>query len=384
MPRRVLTPVLLALLLGTPLAGQRAPRFRYERPVTLGVPGPQRLEVDTALLPGGRPFDVVRQGDRAIASGGLGDLRFFSPAGAEVPYLLVAPPVAAAEWVTARVLPIASTEKTSGFEADFGEVLPIDAFRLDDRRGPYLKRFTLEVSGDRERWTLRIPAGTAFHLPSEGLTQDAIEFPVSQCRYVRITWDDTNSPRLAVPPVVAARHVPGQVPPRQVLRTPLAFERRPNEPGCSRFTVRLPGARLPVVALDLVVGGGHLLRQVRVVEAGLSGRQAAPKTIGTATLRRVERDGLAADALRVQVAAPHEAQIELVVDDGDNPPIDLRAVTAVFAELPWIYLESDAQGLAARWGDPDLETPRYDIEAARRDAAMARGVSQASWVPRPP
>ena len=38
--------------------------------------------------------------------------------------------------------------------------------------------------------------------------------------------------------------------------------------------------------------------------------------------------------------APSEAQIDLVVDDGSNPPLDLRKVSAVFAELPWIYLEA--------------------------------------------
>ena len=378
MTPRALAPVLLALLLGTPLAGQRPPQFRYERPVAFMAPGPQRLEIDTALIASGRPFDVMTRGERAIAAGGLLDLRFFTASGAEVPYLLVAPPVAAAEWVGARVLPIASTEKTSGFEADLGEVTAVDAMRLAALRAPYLKRFTLEASGDRERWTLLVPEGTAYHLPAEGMTQDAIEFPQSQCRYLRVTWDDTNSQRLAVPTGVAARRVAGPVPPGQVLRAPLAFERRPSEPGRSRFTVRLPGARLPVVALDLVVAGGHLLRQVRVVEAGLSGREAAPKTIGTATLRRVERNGLAADALRIRVAPPQEAQVELVVEDGDNPPIELQAVTAAFAELPWIYLESDAPGLVARWGDPELGAPRYDLEAAQRDAATAR-VTPAHW-----
>ena len=49
---------------------------------------------------------------------------------------------------------------------------------------------------------------------------------------------------------------------------------------------------------------------------------------------------------------PTEPELDLVFDDGDNPPIDLQGVTAVFAELPWIYFESQPGTLIARYGNP--------------------------------
>jgi hypothetical protein len=95
-------------------------------------------------------------------------------------------------------------------------------------------------------------------------------------------------------------------------------------------------------------------------------------------LKRVVRDGIAADALRIPMTPPREAQLDLVVEDGDNPPLELLGVTAVFAELPWIYFQSAAGTIAAGYGDVRLDAPSYDLEAARDDIARAT-VARASW-----
>ena len=84
---------------------------------------------------------------------------------------------------------------------------------------------------------------------------------------------------------------------------------------------------------------------------------------GRGTLKRVEQGSLAAVALRVTIEAPIEPELDLVVDDGDNPPLDVRAITAEFAELPWIYFEAPPGALAARYGNPSLSPPKYDLEA---------------------
>ena len=154
---------------------------------------------------------------------------------------------------------------------------------------------------------------------------------IGSYRYLRLTWDDTSSGRLPRPPSAIARMVSGAPPPPQ-LAAALAFERRPSEPGRSRYRVRLPGGHLPIVAVDLDVGGGHVLRNAAISEPRLSGSEAIPVVLGSGTLRRVVRGSLSASALRVAIAQPLEAQLDLVVDDGDNPPLELRGVQAIFAE----------------------------------------------------
>jgi hypothetical protein len=371
--------VILVVLLGAIGTAQRpSPAgFRHERSIQVGAPGPQRLEVDVTLLVGSRPFHVAQRGNRHVASGGLGDLRLFSSSGAEVPYVLVPPPVLEPTWIDGRVLGVALTEKTSGFEVDLGDLSEVDGVRLDGLRPPFLKRFVLEGSGDRQRWTLLVSEGTAFDLPAEELRHTAIGFEAGSYRYLRVTWDDTNSGRLALPGAVAARRVEpsGRGP---ILRSPLVVERRPSEPRRSRFRIRLPAAQLPIVGLELTVGGGHLLREAQVSEQHLSGDHVVPHRIGSALLKRVVRDGIAADALRIPITPPQEAQLDLVVEDGDNPPLELQGVTAVFAELPWIYFDSAAGTITARYGDARLDRPTYDLEAARADIPRAT-VARAAW-----
>jgi len=350
------------------------PAFRFERPIVTGGTGPRRLPIDVPLLVGTAP---VRR-----ASEWLGDLRIYDATGSEVGYLLVGDPPTAPSYRSAALLPIASvdtpTEKTSGFEADLGEPAFIDRFRVDGLPAPFLKRLKLEGSGDRGHWTLLVAEGTLFDLPEERLQLIELRFRPGSYRYLRLTWDDNSSGRLPRPAGASAGIVPPNTTTTPPLTTPLAFERRPSEPGSSRFRLRLPAGRLPIAKLHLDVGGGHILRAAKVFEARLSGTQLTPVVLGQATLARVVRGDLTAADLRIAIDSPTEAQLDLEIDDGDNPPIDLRGVTAEFVPLPWIYVEAPAGSLTARYGNTTLTAPRYDLEAAR-DQIHIDAIAAATW-----
>ena len=127
-------------------------------------------------MSGAQPVFVAARGTRSIAEGGLGDLRLFDAAGGAVPYLLHSACGEATAWLPATTLPLPVTKKSSGFEADFGAVRDVDALRIDGIRPPFLKRLTLEGSGDRQRWTVLVTEGTLFDLPNERLQQTSLSF----------------------------------------------------------------------------------------------------------------------------------------------------------------------------------------------------------------
>jgi hypothetical protein len=365
--------------------GSSGTRFQYERVAEAVANGSQRLDVDEVLLAGSQPFAVEDRGDRWIARRGLGDLRLFDQNNIEIPYLLIEPSPDQPVFSTYSTLTIPSVEKpdnkTSGFEVDTRSVKTLDAIAVSAIPSPFLKRFRLEGSGDRERWTELVREGTAFNLPAERLQHTLIEFAPGDYRYLRIVWDDTNSARVGTANQVMVREPrPRSVGP--VLRSNIAISRRPSEPGRSRFRLNLPAARLPIVALELKVGGGNLLRDARVLEAGFAGQAAQPRLIGGGRLTRVVRETLIAESLRIQMQQPTEPQLDLVVDDGDNPPLALEGVTAVFAEMPWIYFESPAGPIMVRYGNPKLTAPRYDLEAAR--ANLPASPNRAVWRSQPP
>ncbi|MFL5615926.1 MAG: DUF3999 family protein [Gemmatimonadaceae bacterium] len=367
----------LALVLGgaPALCAQRA-----ERRVLPGGRGPNQLALDATFLAGAQPFKVgevtAAEGRVAVATGGGSDLRLFDRATREVPYLLITPRVEA-RWRATRLLPVAPTKVTSAFEVDLETSLLIDRVRFAGLPAPFLKRVQLEGSGDRTHWTLLVADGTLFDLPNEDLELTALDFVAGAYRYLRLTWDDRSSRRMPLPRQVEARiasptHGPAP------LRTPIVLERRPSEPGKSRFRLRLPGAHLPIVAIELAVAGGDILRSARITEGRLDGSTVVPTELGSATLRRSVRDGVAAAQLRIPIAPPSESELELSVDDGSNSPLDATGATAVFAALSFIYFESTGDTLIARYGNDRLVPPRYDLEA-ERDRVPSLALSAAHW-----
>jgi hypothetical protein len=352
-------------------------RPTFERQITTAGPGPQRLAIDSALLSAGAPFRVVRRGDGYYAEGGLNDLRLVAADGRPVPYLLVQPPPAEREWIVGRVFPIAPTRKTSGFEVDLGSAREVDMIRVGGLPAPYLKRLSLEASGNREHWVELSPEATLFDLPDERLRKDTQPFAPGPYRYLRVTWNDANSGRVPLPTLVSARLIQA-TPPPPPMTIEAAIEKRPSEPGRSRYRLRLPAAGLPIVALELDVAAGPVYRSAWVSEARFSGLEAAPVELGRATLARVTRDGATASALRIPVASAAEAEIDLTIDDGANEPLDVRSVSVVLAQLPWIYFEAPSAPVTARYGDRSLPPPMYDLEAVRGSIKIA-ALPHASW-----
>jgi hypothetical protein len=342
-----------------------APRF--ERTVTPGAKGPNRLDVDVALLGGAKP--------RALS-----DLRLHDAAGNEVPYLLIEPPPRAPAWRSATVLPIAATKTSSGFEADLGAPVDVDRIEIAGIAAPFLKRLRVEGSGDRAHWTVLAADATIFDLPDDKLRNLEVPFAHGDYRYLRVTWDDRASARVQSVGAVRARLVGAGTPPPP-MTIAVAFRALPSERGKSRYRITLPGPHLPVAAIELQVSNPNVDRAATVSEPRLSGNAVAPVPLGSATLRRAERDGAVAADTSVPISFPEGPDLDLAVDNGNNPPLSITAIVMRLAPQPWIYFESaDGAPITATYGDPSLPPPHYDLEASRRGVA-AIDVATATWSP---
>ncbi|MHB0972339.1 MAG: DUF3999 family protein [Thermoanaerobaculia bacterium] len=373
MKARFATAVTLALLAQSPALAADA-TFAHERSIRPAASGANRLDVDVPLLSGARALRY----ESGVYRGGLDDLRLFDMSGREVPHLVIAPPPENRSWTSGKIIAIPKSRRASGFEADLGGIVEADRIRIAGLASPFLKRFRLEGSGDRQRWITLIESGTLFDLPEERLSRLDADFAAGAYRYLRVTWDDSSSSRLGLPSEVQAR-VSTQPPPAPPLFADAQFRRRESEPRRSRYRIRLSGRDLPVSAIHVVAGGGHVLRDARVTEARMSGDEVTPAVIGSATLRRAVRDGVPAEDLRIPIARPSGPDLELVIDDGDNPPLEIRAVRAEMMPLPSIYFEAPSEDeLVARYGAPSLDAPRYDLEAMR-EFVMREDVATAVW-----
>ncbi len=358
----ILWPLLAALAAAAPAAAAPgAPSTRF--PIQPAGRGPQRLELPPAFL-------------AASARGDLADLRLRDAGGGEVPYLLVPPPRQAARWVAAqRIRALAPTRNESGAELDLGAVQTIAGLEVSFREHGFLKHVRLEGSADGTRYTVLADGAALCDLPADPdacggepcggpLVRRELRFAPARARWLRLVLDDRRSARLGPPG--DARALLSAAPVPEGTSVPLEIRPQPAEPGVSRFTLRLPGPHLPAVAVRLEVDAPRLARRARVLEARLSAGRLEPFALGSGPLLRVERDGVVISSLRIPLSAPEETELELAVDDGDNPPLALQGAAMELAPLPWIFFESPDGGALEAWlGDPALRTPRYDLEALR-------------------
>jgi len=336
--------------------------FAHERIVTPGARGANKLEVDVALL--------------AKAQRDLRDLRLFDAQDREVGYLLVPPATTEPRWIDGSLLPIATTKNTSGFEVDLGRATNVDRLKLEGIAAPFLKRITLEGSGDRARWTLLADA-TVFDLPDEELRRTEVAFKAGDYRYLRVTWDDRSSARVTNVGRASARlSGDGRAEARPTFNT--AFSKRTSEPRRSRYRINLPGSHLPITAIEVDVAGGNVFRTATVTEPRLGNNEVTPVRLGSATLKRAERDGVVAAEMVVPISAPEGRELDLVIEDGNNPPLTITAIRARLAPQPWIYFESsDGAPLHATYGN-DIASPLYDLEASR-PGVEKRDTAYATW-----
>ena len=333
------------------------------RVVTPGAPGPNRLDVDVSLL--------------AHAQRDFRDVRLVDSDGNELAYLIVPPRDTQPKWIDGRVLPILPTKKTSGFEVDFGALRRVDRLRLDGIAPPFMKRITLEGSGDRTRWTLLSDA-TVFHLPDEDLRRTDIDFAAGDYRYLRATWDDRSSaPVMGIISARAREH--DSAAPLPATTFDVQLQKRSGEPGKSRYRISLPGASLPITHIAIDVAGGNVFRSATITQPRLGNGQIIPEELGRTTLRRAERDGVIAADMEVAIRRPSSRELDLVIEDGSNPPLAITAVRARLESQPWIYFESaDGTPLTARYGDMQAKPPQYDLEASRPYVG-SRKVTTAQW-----
>jgi len=371
-----MTPFRLSITLAalTCAIAAKAPAFDFHRSLVPATSGANVIRPDAEILAHTKPwYPPAADNPRGR---GLDDLRFFDASHREVPYVLLVPQVNQ-RWHDGRILPTVATKKESGFELDLGAIIHSDRLRIEGLGRSFLKRYRLEGSGDRAHWTLLIAEGTLFDLPDQDLTDKEARFLPGDYRYFRVTWDDRSSARVPSPRSVSAREAgPAASPPTLV---PATVEHIDSEPRRSRYIVHLPGGNLPGTALVLESSAPDVLRPATIYETRLEGSQMSPIRLGGATLRKASRGDLSASSLRIPIERPEGSDLELEIDDGDNPPLPIATVALELLPLPVIYFETaSTDPLDVQYGDPSLERPHYDLEANLQYLASAAGVP-ARW-----
>ena len=187
-----------------------------------------------------------------------------------------------------------------------------------------------------------------------------------------LTWDDTSSGRLPQP---RSRRAGG--PNRGASATaddPARLRAPPSEPGRSRSACGCPAA---VCRSSRSISTSAAARPALRPRSSRRVWRAAKRCrsmLGGGMLRRVVQGELAAAALRVRDERRRSRRSSISSSTtADNPPSIVRGVTAVFAELPWIYFESAEGTLVAALRESGADRAEVRLEAVRPSSADRRG-----------
>jgi len=134
--------------------------------------------------------------------------------------------------------------------------------------------------------------------------------------------------------------------------------------------------REPVTEFTLATDTKNFSRQVTVEEPPATdgdGRRRRGRPLATATITRIDVAGIRREQIVIPLPESRQPTYDLVIDDGDSPPIAVSAVTARGPAREIVFLaEPDGDYRLAYGGG--LAAPRYDT-AAIRAALAARAVA---------
>ncbi len=136
----------------------------------------------------------------------------------------------------------------------------------------------------------------------------------------------------------------------------------PKRPTVSLWALRLPKAGLPLRRVVLATSTSLFQRQFRLYEKpGQPGEGPSEQVLAAGLwIRTPEPGSPAARVFELQDRVSTDT-LWIETDNGDNPPIALGAVQAVYPVARLVFKVAETDGLTLAYGNPSAGAPRYDL-----------------------
>jgi hypothetical protein len=302
------------------------------------------------------------------------DLRLYDSAGREVPYVLrVRRDVATTNAFPAREFNRSVDGGVAQISLDLGgRSEPHNQVEIDTAGNNFRRLVDVGGSADDARWSTLASAAIIFRFAAGGhsVEQLAVDYPVSQYRYLRIRMardpeTDRAAPELAGVRVRRSIHLAGEMTLTTGSMEPRDADRANARPA-SIWRVDL-GGRIPIEQVLLSVGDGVFSRPFTLQAVD---DPAAPVLLASGELTRREN---APGQLKVEFSERWARRLRLTVIDDRNPPLPIFGLTAQGAARQVVFDGTSAAPGVMRlyYGSARALAPRYDL-AARVPAESGR------------
>ena len=306
----------------------------------------------------------------------LADLRLYDGARREIPYTLrIRRQIESQTISRAQAFNRAVEGGTALISCDLGEEPPEHNEVEVSTAGDNFRRLAdVEGSSDGEHWSTLVSGAILFRFSSGGRSaeQQAIAYPASRFRYLRVRVNRDSQVDRAAPEIIALQvqhstHLKGEM---------VAYPGAIEGPDADRLNARPAiiwridlGARVPLERLTISVRDRAYSRPFLLESAD---DPAAPQQLASGDVTRSEETPQAHP--EINFSEHFARRLKLTITDDRNPPLSIAAVTA-FGAMRQVVFETGAAGtgpLRLYYGNPQAGAPHYDLNARIPSDGSAR------------
>ena len=348
-PLRLLAP-LAALTVASLAAALDSTAWEFRQTITLDRAGPLRLTLPAETL------------DAARAD--LTDLRLLGPDGAEVPFAIIRRNTVRP---TVERVPTQARVDDGAVVVEFGlaKAQPLQRLRLETPAPDFIKAATVEVENEQGRWQKIVDSALVFRM-SGGMEQLALELRGVRGRMLRVRGADDRGPTIPITAIIVET---GENDSESLIELPIAIAATEHDATTTRLTLDL-GLRHRAIA-ELAIEAKEMVfqRAVSLVAQRAVEDEIIEDTLATGTLARLVLPG---DRRYAQLSLPVDAiapapRIDLVIDNGDSPPLSDLRIVARLRRLDIGFAAPAAGTYTLLAGAPNATAPRYDVAAFTAD-----------------
>ncbi len=349
-PLRFLPLVALAAALAIPAAALDTSAWEFRQTVTLDRAGPIRLTLPAETL------------DSARAD--LADLRLLGPDGAELPFAIVRRDTTRP---SVERIPTQARVEPQGLVVEFGlaKAQSLQRLRLEIPAPEFVKSASVEVETSDGRWQRVVDSALVFRMRG-GIEQIALDLRGTVGRTVRLTLADGDTPPVPITAVVVET---GGAGPELLIDQPVVIAATEQEASATRLVLDLGLKHRPLAEFVLEAREGVFQRPVRLVAQRATDDEIVEDTLAAGTYLRLVLPGdrhFEQLALPVDAVAP-TARLELVLENGDSPPLSDLRLTARLRRVDLGFEAPAAGTYTLLSGAPHASSPRYDVAAFAAD-----------------
>jgi hypothetical protein len=291
---------------------------------------------------------------------GLEDLRALDPTGQELPFLITRSQIMPRPSQRAKSFEVQLLDQATVVTIETGLDLPIADVSLESPAASFLKSVQIEGSADRQTWQVLMKGLPWFR--RSGAAQLSLPVTPKRWRFLKITVNDRRSD--PVPITGAIVHAAeSEATPNEIV--PLEIIERIENPGQTRLSLRLDSANLTLAWLQIDCTDPLFTRQTTAAVPEITDNNIRERPIAEGALYRISPDN---QATVTNLVLPIEQQIPtreliLLVQNDDNPPLNIRTVTAVRRPVYLTFLATTPGTYRLYSGDSLATAPRYDFAA---------------------